>query len=80
MNVRKRITIPEDELKLALEYAPLDHRTFSELVVEALKQIRRRYPKGDRNNENDRIDRLEQKVGLLYRLVRSGGYTDKISE
>jgi len=45
--VRRRFTIPENELRLAEEYAELDHRTLSELICEALKQMRHRYPHKD---------------------------------
>lgn len=47
--MRKRFTIPEDELALAEEYAVLDHRTLSELICEALKHMRHRYPHKDSN-------------------------------
>ncbi len=67
--IRKRIVIPEDELLLAEEYARLDHRTFSELVCEAIKQMRRRYPKTDEKRMIDRIAELEEKIDQLYKQV-----------
>ena len=45
MKIRKRITIDENLYNAALKYAPLDHRTFSELVEESLGQMMRRYPR-----------------------------------
>ncbi len=69
--VRKRFTIPEHELKLIMEYAQLDHRSFSELVCEALKQIRHRYPKKAEKEQVDKLHELERKVELLYKQVHS---------
>jgi hypothetical protein len=67
--IRKRIIIPEDELLLAEEYARLDHRTFSELVCEALKQMRRRYPKTNEKRLMDKLSELEEKIDQLYKQV-----------
>jgi NRPS condensation-like uncharacterized protein len=65
-NVRKRFTIPEDQMLLAEEYAKATNRTLSELVVEALFQIRHRYPRKDEKRLNkkleDRVCFLEQKA------------------
>ena len=49
--MRKRITIDEWLYKAAVEYASFDHRTFSELVSESLKQIMKRYPKGEKEED-----------------------------
>ncbi len=69
--IRKRFTIPEHELKLIMEYAQLDHRSFSELVCEALCQIRHRYPKKAEKEPVDKLHELERKVELLYKQVHS---------
>ena len=69
--IRKRFTIPEHELKLIMEYAQLDHRSFSQLVCEALKQIRHRYPKKAEKVQVDKLHELERKVELLYKHVPS---------
>ena len=64
---RKRFTAPEALLQQAEEYARLDHRSFSELVCETLRQHMKRYPKKgviDFGNEIvARIERLEKMVG-----------------
>ncbi len=69
--IRKRFTIPEHELKLIMEYAQLDHRSFSQLVCEALKQMRHRYPKKAEKEHVDKLHELERKVELLYKQVHS---------
>jgi len=72
-NVRKRFTIAEDQLLLAEEYAKATNRTLSELVVEALFQIRHRYPRKDakrvQNSIEDRLCVLEARDALGYRPV-----------
>ena len=78
--IRKRFTIPEHELKLIMEYAQLDHRSFSELVCEALCQIRHRYPKKAEKAQVDKLHELERKVELLYTQVRSQGNTNKVRD
>ena len=78
--VRKRFTIPEHELKLIMEYAQLDHRSFSELVCEALKQIRHRYPKKAEKVHEDKLHELERKVELLYKQVHSRPDLDIVSD
>ena len=78
--VRKRFTIPEHELKLIMEYAQLDHRSFSELVCEALCQIRHRYPKKAEKARADKLHELERKVELLYTRVRSQGNANKVRD
>lgn len=65
-NIRKRFTIPEDQLQLAEEYAKATNRTLGELVVETLFQARHRHRKKDekraQNSLEDRLDVLEAKV------------------
>ncbi len=78
--VRKRFTIPEHELKLIMEYARLDHRSFSELVCEALKQMRHRYPKKAEKEQVDKLHELERKVELLYTRVRSQANANKVRD
>ena len=69
-NVRRRFTIPEDQLQLAEEYAKATNRTLSELVVEALFQIRHRYPRKDtkraQNSIEDRLCVLESRSAQRY--------------
>jgi hypothetical protein len=69
-NVRRRFTIPEDQLLLAEEYAKASNRTLSELVVEALFQIRHRYPRKDvkraQNSIEDRLRVLESRNEQRY--------------
>ena len=64
--VRRRFTIPEDELRLAEEYAELDHRTLSELICEALRQMRHRYPHKD-SNAIRTVRELEKRLQTIER-------------
>jgi glycine cleavage system protein P-like pyridoxal-binding family len=65
-NVRKRFTIPEDQLLLAEEYAKATNRTLSELVVECLFQIRHRHRQKD---EKKAKNRLEDRVHVLEEII-----------
>ncbi len=78
--IRKRFTIPEHELKLIMEYVQLDHRSFSELICEALCQIRHRYPKKVEKARADKLHELERKVELLYKQVHSQGNVNKVRD
>ena len=60
MKIRKRISIDENLYNAALKYASLDHRTFSELVEESLKQIMKRYPKDEIEFGHERLKTLEK--------------------
>lgn len=69
-NVRKRFTIPEDQLQLAEEYAKATNRTLAELIVEALFQARHRHVRKDekrlQNKVEDRLSVLEGKIEGRY--------------
>ena len=69
-NVRRRFTIPEDQLQLAEEYAKRTNRTLSELIVETLFQARHRHARKDekrtQNSLEDRIHTIEQKIEGRY--------------
>jgi len=68
--VQKKFTIPAEELRLAEEYAKLDHRTMSELICEALKQMRHRYPHKD-NTAIQTLKELSQRVQELEKKLAS---------
>ncbi len=65
--MRKRFTAPAELARQAEEYARLDHRTFSELVCEALRQHMRRYPKKALDAS---AGDLASRVAALERIVR----------
>jgi hypothetical protein len=65
-NVRKRFTIPADQLQLAEEYANSTNRTLSELVVEVLFQARHRHRQKD---EKRAQNRLEDRVHVLEEII-----------
>ncbi len=70
MNTRTRITIDQALLREAVEYATADHRTFSELVSTALKERMHRFPKRDKEVDNDRLTKLENRVDQLLGIKR----------
>jgi hypothetical protein len=78
-NVRRRFTIPEDQLLLAEEYAKFTNRTLAELIVESLFQTRHRHVRKDekrlQNRSEDRLSVLEGKIEqlTLQRNYREGG-------
>jgi len=74
-NVRRRFTIPEDQLLLAEEYAKAAHRTLSELVVEALSQVRHRYPRKD---EKRAQSRLSERLSILEARLNDGTFNHDI--
>ncbi len=65
MKIRKRISIDQNLYNAALKYAPLDHRTFSALVEESLKQIMNRYPKEQTHYSTDAFLMLKIKVDKM---------------
>jgi hypothetical protein len=67
-NVRKRFTIPADQLQLAEEYAKATNRTLAELIVEALFQARHRHVRKD---EKRLQNRLEDRFPSLRRKSNS---------
>ncbi len=69
MNTRTRITIDQALLREAVEYATADHRTFSELVSTALMERMHRFPKRDKEIDNDRLTRVENRLDKLSELV-----------
>jgi len=69
INVRRRFTIPEELLAEAEEYAQLDHRTFSELVCETLRQHMRRYLKTQKNGLKTGLKALEDRIIRLEGVV-----------
>jgi len=74
--VQKRFTAPADLLHQAEEYARLDHRTFSELVCEALHQHMTRFEKKARKRSKEdlaaRVSVLEQIIRQKYAQVHPG--------
>lgn len=68
-NVRRRFTIPEELLAEAEEYAQLDHRKFSELVCETLRQHMRRYLKTPKNGPKTGLKALEDRIIRLEGVV-----------
>jgi hypothetical protein len=66
---RKRFACPTDLLRQAEAYARMDHRTFSELVCEALRQHMKRYPKKGAIEPGDDI---ASSISELEKIVRQG--------
>ncbi len=77
--MRARITIPPDLLRGAKEFARLDHRTFSELVCEALHQHMTRFAKKAQNRSKEdlaaRVSELEKIIRQKYAQV----HPDRVS-
>ena len=67
--LRKHYSIPSDEYQAALEYAEADGRDMSGLICEALRQIRRRYPKVNERRQKERIQVLQEEVTALQEKV-----------
>jgi hypothetical protein len=74
--VRKRFVAPGELVRQAEEFARLDHRTFSELVCEALHQHMTRFKrKGQDRSKEDlaaRVSALEEIVRQKYVHVHPG--------
>ena len=70
MNIRTRITIDQALLHESMEYAGADNRTFSQLVSTALKERMHRFPKREKEVDNDRLTRLENRVEELLAIER----------
>ena len=69
MNQRTRITISADLYRESVQYATADHRTFSELVSTALMERMHRFPKKEKEVDNDRLTRVENRLDKLSELV-----------
>lgn len=75
--MRVRFTIDAAAWRAACEYAELTNRSPSELIAEALEQIRARYPKRRRSTETD-LDVLAGKVAEKLALqVPASTFTGK---
>jgi phosphoenolpyruvate-protein kinase (PTS system EI component) len=74
--MRKRFVAPGELVRQAEEFARLDHRTFSELVCEALHQHMTRFAKKAQNRSKEdlagRVSDLEEIVRQKYAQVHSG--------
>ena len=74
--MQKRFTVPADLLHQAEEYARLDHRTFSELVCEALHQHLTRFKKKVQKRSKEdlaaRVSVLEEIGRQKYAHVHPG--------
>jgi len=73
--VRKRFVAPGELVRQAEEFARLDHRTFSELVCEALHQHMTRFKKKVQKRSKEdlaaRVSELEEIVRQKYAQVHS---------
>lgn len=74
--VRKRFVAPGELVRQAEEFARLDHRTFSELVCEALHQHMTRFARKVQKRSEEglaaRVSALEGIVRQKYAQVHPG--------